>query len=84
MALQPPTDRPVKRTSGAKRGKQPPTDPPIKRASQPRIFKGSDGKVNTENIKGRSSGRGPLRDQRAKNITSRPLGGSRKTRGEVR
>jgi hypothetical protein len=79
MALQPPTDRPVKRST--KRGKQPPLDNPVRRTSKPRVFKGSDGKVNSENIRGVSVGRGVVSDQRAPTIGSRSLGGACKVRG---
>jgi hypothetical protein len=82
MALQPPTDRPVKQST--KRGKQPPLSNPVRRVSKVRVFKGSDGKVNSENIRGVSVGRGVVSDQRKPTIASRSLGGTRKTRGEVR
>ena len=49
------------------------------------MFKGADGKVNSENIRGVSVGRGAasLVDQRKPVIGSRSLGGTHKTRGLV-
>lgn len=86
MALQPPLDRPVKRSSAGKGGKLPPLDQPIRRASKrsSRVFKGADGKVNSENIRGVSVG-GGVSDQRKPIIGSRSLGSSatRKSRGPV-
>jgi hypothetical protein len=49
--------------------------------SKPRVFKTASGIVTSENIKGRSVGRGGTLDQRAKPFGSRPLkGGGRKVR----
>jgi hypothetical protein len=82
MALQPPTDRPVKRSS--KGGKK---MPPLTGQSSARgkiIQKGPDGTVFAENTRGRAIPRGKLSDGHTPTSASRPLGGSRKTRGEVR
>jgi hypothetical protein len=52
---------------------QPPLDRPARRASKARVFKGADGKVNSENIRGRSPGRGPIKDQRSLLFGTRAL-----------
>jgi hypothetical protein len=52
----------------------PPLTGATRRRSKPRVFKDGYGKVNSENIRGRSPGAGPVSDQRTLAFGTRTLG----------
>jgi hypothetical protein len=47
------------------RAKLPPLDGPARRSTKATVWKDGYGKVNSENIRGLSPGKGAIRDQRA-------------------
>jgi hypothetical protein len=78
MALQPPLDRPAKRSTSKASGKLPPlTGGGLARAKI--VQKGPNGIVFVENTRGKAIPRS-VSDQRKPMIASRSLGGTRKRR----